>query len=44
MDNWLPDSYQQLDAEVRFYFTPVRRWPTVTRRVVGDTLLGSPVL
>jgi Omp85 superfamily domain len=40
--DWLPYGYQQLDADARFYFTPVPRWLTVTWRLVGDALLGSP--
>jgi hypothetical protein len=42
VEGWLPYDYQQLDAAFRFYFTPVPRWLTITWRVVGDALLGSP--
>src|SRR5665213_207709 len=42
IDGWLPYGYQQLDADARFYFTPVPRWLTITWRAVGDALLGNP--
>jgi outer membrane protein assembly factor BamA len=42
VDGWLPYQYAQLDATGRFYFTPVPRWWSVSWRVVGDVLVGSP--
>jgi hypothetical protein len=40
--DWLPYSYQQLNATARFFFTPWTRWLTISWRIVGDALLGSP--
>ncbi|HXI60135.1 MAG TPA: BamA/TamA family outer membrane protein [Polyangia bacterium] len=40
--DWLPYSYQQVTATARFFFTPWTRWLTISWRVVGDALLGSP--
>jgi|HubBroStandDraft_6_1064221.scaffolds.fasta_scaffold254146_1 hypothetical protein len=42
IDGWLPYGYQQLDADARFYFTPIPRRLTITWRAVGDALLGNP--
>ena len=41
IDGYLPYGYQQLDADARFYFTPIPRWLTITWRAVGDALLGD---
>jgi outer membrane protein assembly factor BamA len=38
----LPYGYAQVNATARFYVTPVPRRLTLSWRVVGDTLLGSP--
>jgi hypothetical protein len=40
--DWLPYSYQQLNATARFFFTPWTRRLTISWRIVGDALLGSP--
>jgi hypothetical protein len=40
--DWMPYSYQQINATTRFYVTPVPRWLTVSARVVGDLLFGDP--
>jgi outer membrane protein assembly factor BamA len=37
-----PYSYQQLDAQARFYYTPIPRFLTFTARGVFDTQFGSP--
>jgi hypothetical protein len=39
---YLPYGYQQLDATARFFVTPVPRWLSISWRLVGDALLGSP--
>jgi hypothetical protein len=38
----LPYAYQQVNATARFYTTPIPRWLTVSWRLVGDVLFGSP--
>ena len=40
--DWMPYSYQQVNASTRFYATLVPRWLIVSWRVVGDVLLGQP--
>jgi hypothetical protein len=40
--DWMPYSYQQVNASTRFYATLVPRWLTVSWRLVGDVLLGQP--
>jgi hypothetical protein len=39
---WLPYPYEQVDLTSRVYVTPIPRWLTLSARVVGDALLGSP--
>jgi hypothetical protein len=39
---WLPYAYQQIDGTFRFYNTLVPRHLSVSVRLVGDLLLGSP--
>jgi outer membrane protein assembly factor BamA len=38
----LPYAYERATLKAQFYGTPVRRWLTLSFRLVGDTLLGSP--
>ena len=38
----LPYGYQQIDLTLRAYETLVPRWLTVSTRLVGDVLLGTP--
>ena len=38
----LPYSYQLVDVTLRGYATPVPRWLTLSGRLVGDALMGSP--
>ena len=40
--DWMPYSYQQINASTRFYATLEPRWLIVSWRVVGDVLLGQP--
>jgi hypothetical protein len=42
MADWMPYSYQQVNATTRFYATLVPRWLILSWRVVGDVLLGQP--
>jgi hypothetical protein len=37
-----PYSYQQLDAQARFYHTPIKRYLTLTARFVFDAQFGNP--
>jgi hypothetical protein len=37
-----PYAYQQVDAEARFYYTPIRPYLTLTARGVFDVQLGDP--
>ena len=38
---WMPYSYLQVDATLRYYSTPVPRWLALSYRVVGDAILGN---
>jgi hypothetical protein len=38
----LPYAYERVTLKAQLYGTPVRRWLTLSFRLVGDTLLGSP--
>lgn len=39
---WLPYPYETIDLTLRGYTTPIPRWLTLSARLVGDALLGSP--
>jgi outer membrane protein assembly factor BamA len=39
---WLPYPYELVDLTLRGYATPIPRWLTLSGRVVGDALMGSP--
>jgi len=39
---WLPYQYETIDLTLRAYATPIPRWLTLSARVVGDVLMGSP--
>lgn len=40
--SWMPYSYVQVNATLRFYATPIPRWLSVSLRVVGDAIVGTP--
>jgi hypothetical protein len=40
--SWLPYPYELIDLTLRAYTTPIPRWLTLSARVVGDALMGSP--
>lgn len=42
VESWLPYAYGQIDLTLRGYTTPIPRWLTLSARLVGDALLGSP--
>jgi outer membrane protein assembly factor BamA len=42
LGRYLPYAYQQVNATARFYVSPWPRWLTVSYRLVGDLLFGSP--
>lgn len=42
LGSWLPYPYELVDLTVRGYATPIPRWLTLSGRLVGDALMGSP--
>jgi len=40
--SWLPYGYETINLTLRGYATPIPRWLSLSARLVGDALLGSP--
>jgi len=38
---WMPYSYVQFNATLRFYATPIPRWLSISFRFVGDAIAGT---
>jgi len=38
---WMPYSYAQFNATLRFYATPIPRWLSISFRLVGDVIAGT---